>query len=79
MLVERNIISLNNKGIVSGMVDKQRMEFVEFWAEKCKKNMASCLAETTPFINSQIISANDFYKRLAQTPNGKEKIKELKG
>jgi hypothetical protein len=60
------------------MVDKQRMEFVEFWAKKCKKDMPACLAETTPFINSQITSANKFYKKLAKTPKGKEKIRALK-
>ncbi|MDD4083084.1 MAG: hypothetical protein PHD05_06880 [Sphaerochaetaceae bacterium] len=56
----------------------KEMDFVEFWAKKCKEDMDSCLAQTTPFINSQILSANDFYLRLLKTPGGKEKIKLLK-
>jgi DNA-binding MarR family transcriptional regulator len=58
--------------------DKERMDFVEFWAKKCRKNMKKCLSETGPFIDSQIKTANEFYKRLTKTPNGRKKIRELK-
>ncbi|MGI6589560.1 MAG: hypothetical protein ACOX1V_02750 [Candidatus Iainarchaeum sp.] len=51
----------------------KEMYFVEFWAKKCKEDMSFCLAQTTPFINSQILSANDFYLRLSKTRVGKKK------
>ena len=58
--------------------DKQRMEFVEFWAKECKKDMKKCLAQTTLLVNSQINSANEFYSKLAKTPQGRAKIRKLK-
>jgi len=59
-------------------MDKQRFVQIDFWAEKCKQDMDSCLAQTIPFIDSQIVSANEFYEKLAKTRSGKGKIKKLK-
>lgn len=60
------------------MRDNSRMEFVEKWAHYCKNNMREAQRQLTPFINSQIENANKFYKRLAKTRGGKEKIGKIK-
>jgi hypothetical protein len=60
------------------MKDKTHSEQLERWARHCKKNMKDCQRELTPFLNSQIESANAFYRRLARTPGGKEKIRKIK-
>jgi hypothetical protein len=59
--------------------DKTHEDFLEFWALRCRQDMKACLKEQAAFINSQINSANDFYKRLAKTNGGIAKIKKLKG
>lgn len=59
-------------------IDKQRLAQVDFWAEKCKEDMNSCLAQTIPFIDSQIVSANKFYAKLAKTNTGREKMTKLR-
>ncbi len=56
----------------------ERLEHVEKWAFHCKNNIKECQKELTPFINAQIENANKFYKKLAKTKNGKEKIKKIK-
>lgn len=48
------------------------MEFVEFWAYKCQKNMKKCQEEVNAMVDSQIKIGNDFYKRL-----GREKALKL--
>jgi len=55
-----------------------RMEHVEWWAKKCRQNMKECQRQVMPFIEAQIEMANDFYKRLAKTKGGMEKIRQLK-
>lgn len=60
------------------MRDQSHLEQVERWARYCKENMKDCQRELTPFLNSQIEIANAFYKRLAKTKGGKEKIRKLK-
>ena len=57
---------------------KKELDFVEFWAQKCKQDMQSCQKEVLRFNDAQIKIANDFYKRLAKTKGGREKILELK-
>ncbi|MCX6802991.1 MAG: hypothetical protein NTY48_00275 [Candidatus Diapherotrites archaeon] len=59
------------------MVGKE-FDFIDFWAHKCRQNMNACLAETTPFINAQIATANKFYLKLSKTPQGRKKIQKLK-
>lgn len=56
----------------------KEFDFVEFWANKCKQNMAACQKEVAKLTNSQITNANSFYKRLALTKNGKQTIRQLK-
>jgi len=57
--------------------DKSHMEQVERWAEYVKNN-PDWKKKHTEFINAQIEIANRFYKNLAKTPEGREKIKELR-
>ena len=60
------------------MIEKSRMEQIDRWANYCKLNMKKSQKELTPFINAQIENANNFYKRLAKTKNGKEKITQIR-
>ena len=41
-------------------------EFVEFWADKCRKDMHSCQKEVYQMVDSQIELGNNFYKRLGR-------------
>jgi len=61
------------------MRDRTHMEQVEKWAEFCRDNPRSVwIKQVKPLVDSQIIMANRFYKRLARTKGGREKIEELK-
>ncbi len=57
--------------------DKSHEEQIERWAKYVKENPDKWKSKLTPFLNAQIIIANRFYKKLAETPGGKEKIKEI--
>ena len=57
---------------------KERLETVERQALYCKAHLKECQQQLTPFVNSQIENANEFYKRLAKTKNGTEKIRQIK-
>lgn len=60
------------------MKANERMETVERQALYCKTHLKECQQQLVPFINSQIENANKFYKKLAKTKNGKEKIRQIK-
>ncbi len=60
------------------MIANQRMQTVDRQAAYCKENMKECQQQLAPFINAQIENANEFYKRLAKTKNGKQKISQIK-
>ncbi len=61
------------------MRDKSHMEQVDRWALYVKTHPRSdWIKQIKPFIDSQIIMANRFYKRLAKIPQGLEKIRRLK-
>ncbi len=55
-----------------------RDEFVLNWANRVRKD-DSWRAEHTAFVNAQILNANEFYKRLILSKNGKEKFKRVTG
>jgi len=57
------------------MRDKSHLEQVEKWAEYVKNNPNSWKKQHREFIDSQIIIANRFYKKLSLTPEGREKLK----
>lgn len=61
------------------MRDKSHDEQIVRWAEFVRDNPISVWKpEVKKVVDSQIIMANRFYKRLAKTKGGKEKIKELR-
>jgi len=59
------------------MRDKTHKEQIERWAEYVKNN-PDWKKHLKPFLDAQIIMARRFYKRLAETPGGKEKLKLIK-
>jgi hypothetical protein len=61
------------------MRDKSHKEFIERWASFVKNNPGKWQEYHTAFINSQLNSALEFYKRLGKTKGGKEKIKNIFG
>lgn len=70
--------------IRAGKTDKERnflerLEFVKFWADYIKTIKDSEWSrQQNLLIDSQIISSRRVYKKLADTPEGKEKIKRLR-
>ena len=60
------------------MRDKSHIEQVERWAEHVKNNPQTWKKQLKPFLDAQIIMAIRFYNKLAQTPEGREKIKLLR-
>ena len=59
------------------MRDKSHSDQVERWARYVKEN-SDWKKKLKPFLDSQIIISNRFYKKIAQTPKGAEKIKLLR-
>lgn len=59
--------------------DKTHSEQIERWAVYVRENPNKWKSKIKPFFDSQIIMARRFYKKLAETPEGKEKIKKLRG
>ena len=60
------------------MRDKTHEEQIERWALYVKNNPNKWKSKFKPFLESQIIIARRFYKRLSETPKGREKIRLLR-
>ncbi|MCX6799517.1 MAG: hypothetical protein NTW59_05490 [Candidatus Diapherotrites archaeon] len=60
------------------MKANERLATVERQAAYCKTHPKECRQQLAPFINAQIESANEFYKKLAKTKNGRKKIAQIK-
>ena len=60
------------------MRDKTHSEQVERWANYVKNN-PDWKKKLKPFLDSQIIISRRIYKKLAETEEGREKIKLLRG
>lgn len=60
------------------MRDKTHLEQVERWARYVKENPGKWKIQLKPFIDSQIIIARRFYSKLAETQEGRNKIKKLR-
>ena len=61
------------------MRDKTHMEQVEAWAHFVKNNDRSVwIKQIKPFIDSQVIKANQFYADLSKTEKGMKKVKQLR-
>lgn len=61
------------------MRDQSHKDQIERWAEYVRDNPNTWKEKLKPFLDSQIVMARRFYKNLANTPRGKEKILELMG
>jgi len=61
------------------MRDKTHDEQIERWAKFVKENPDKWKTEIKLFLDAQIIMAQRFYSKLAQTKEGREKIKVLRG
>lgn len=59
------------------MRDKSHEEQIERWAKYVKENPDKWKSRLKPFLDSQIIMAQRFYRKLAETEEGKKKISEL--
>ena len=58
--------------------DKTHEEQIKRWAEYVRKNPDKWKKKLKPFLDSQIIIARRFYKKLAETEAGRKKIELLK-
>ena len=59
------------------MRDKTHEEQIERWAEFVRDNPYKWKLRFKEFIDSQILMSRRFYKKLAESPGGEEKIKAL--
>ena len=59
------------------MRDKSHNEQIKRWANYVKSN-SDWKKKLKPFLDSQIIISKRVYKKLAETPEGREKIKKLR-
>jgi len=59
------------------MRDKSHAEQIERWAEYVRTH-DDWKEKLKLFLDSQIITARRFYKKLAETPEGREKIRLIK-
>lgn len=57
--------------------DKTHAEHIERWAKYVRENPDKWKAKTKDFYDAQIIMARRFYKTLAETPEGREKLKAI--
>jgi len=58
--------------------DKTHIEQVERWARYVKENPDKWKPKIKEFLDSQILISKRFYNKLAETDEGREKIKLLK-
>lgn len=60
------------------MTRQEHQEQIERWANYVRENPHKWKSQLKPFLDAQIIMARRFYSKLAETPEGKEKIKEIR-
>ncbi|MBI4360355.1 hypothetical protein HY572_01125 [Candidatus Micrarchaeota archaeon] len=60
-------------------MNPERIQQIDRWAQYVKKSRGAWKKEHTAFINAQFEKSEAFYRRLAQTPGGKQKINNLFG
>jgi hypothetical protein len=58
--------------------DRSHDEQIKRWADFVRENPDKWKKHLKPFLDAQIIMANRFYKKLAQTEGGAEKIKLMR-
>ena len=59
------------------MRDQSHKEHIERWANYVRENPDKWKSKLKPFLDAQIIMARRFYKKLAETEQGREKLEEL--
>ncbi|MEK6873672.1 MAG: hypothetical protein AABW91_02410 [Nanoarchaeota archaeon] len=59
-------------------IREEHKDQIERWANYVRDNPQEWKAKLKPFLDAQIIMARRFYNKLAETPEGREKIKLLK-
>lgn len=59
------------------MRDATHTDQIKRWAEYVRDNPYTWKSKLKPFLDAQIIMAQRFYKNLAKTKQGREKIREL--
>jgi len=58
--------------------DKTHAEQIERWAEYVKTHPKEWKKRLKPFLDAQIIISRRFYKKLAETEEGRKKIEMLR-
>jgi len=58
--------------------DKSHDEQIERWANYVRENPGEWKKHLKPFLDAQIVMARRFYKKLAESDGGMEKIEMLK-
>ena len=64
--------------MVEKMRDKTHIEQIERWAEYVRDNPGKWKMKIKDFLDSQIIMSRRFYSKLAETEEGREKIRLLR-
>lgn len=59
-------------------IRKEHEEQIERWANYVRENPHQWKVKLKPFLDGQIVMARRFYNKLAETSEGREKIKLLK-
>ena len=60
------------------MRDKTHNEQIERWARKVKSD-PNWKKHLKPFLDAQIITARESYKKILLLPNGESKLKRIRG
>ncbi|MEM4230690.1 MAG: hypothetical protein QXF25_02345 [Candidatus Pacearchaeota archaeon] len=60
------------------MVRREHIEQIERWAEYVRTHQDEWKLKLKDFLDSQIIMARRFYKKLSETKEGREKLKMLR-
>lgn len=76
MNLKINLNELKNEKEINFL---ERLRFVEYWANYIKThNDREWSGQQKSLIDAQFIMSARFYKKLAETPEGREKIKKLR-
>ena len=71
-------LNLNGNETEKEINFKERLAFIEYWVRHIKSNPDKTWSSgQAKLIDSQIKSAASFYKKLSETPEGREKIRML--
>lgn len=60
------------------MRDKSHLQQVERWAEFCRSHPYEWKMVQKEFINAQFAMSERFFKKMLESPQGKERLEELR-